>query len=115
MRIRTLHSPHLLKRCCLARSSRAALSVGGGTTVPKAPGPVQDRLTQSLPIPSIQPSVRNPRTHIDNIGELMVHLERLAVRPLWYGSVHTPPHDQVHVIAPADCHVVHAPVRASVR
>ena len=38
--------------------------------VAKARGAVQDRLTQSLPLASIQPSARNPRMHIDNIAEL---------------------------------------------
>src|SRR5438445_7985953 len=70
MRIRTLHSPHLLKRCCLARSSRAPISFEAATAVAKARGAVQDRLTQSLPIASIQPSARNPRMRVDNITEL---------------------------------------------
>jgi len=46
------------------------ISFEAATAVAKARGAVQDHLTQSLPIASIQPSVHNPRTHIDNIGEL---------------------------------------------
>ncbi len=54
----------------MARSSRAPISFEAATAVAKARGAVQDRLTQSLPIASIQPSTRNPRTRVDNIAEL---------------------------------------------
>lgn len=54
----------------MARSSRAPISFEAATAVAKARGAIQDRLTESLPIASIQPSPRNPRQHVDGIAEL---------------------------------------------
>jgi len=59
----------------LARSSRAPISFEAATAVAKARGALQDRLTQSLPIASIQPSPRNPRQHVDDVGELAESLK----------------------------------------
>jgi ParB-like nuclease domain len=67
---RTRSSPKQSKRCCLARSSRQPIWIDPTREVAMAPAPIQDRLAQSLPVTSIQPSARNPRQHVDNIAEL---------------------------------------------
>jgi ParB family chromosome partitioning protein len=54
----------------LARSSRAPISFEAATAVAKSRGAVQDRLTHSLPIASIQPSPRNPRQRVEGLAEL---------------------------------------------
>lgn len=58
------------KRFWLARSSRAPISFEAATAVAKARGAVQDRLTHSLTIASIQPSPRNPRQQLGDVAEL---------------------------------------------
>lgn len=52
------------------RSSRAPISFEAATAVAKSRGAIQDRLTHSLLIASIQPSPRNPRHRVEGIAEL---------------------------------------------
>jgi ParB family chromosome partitioning protein len=54
----------------LARSSRAPISFAAATAAARQVAPVEDRIVDSLPLSSIQPSPRNPRQHVESIAEL---------------------------------------------
>jgi ParB family chromosome partitioning protein len=50
--------------------SEIAVPSEAATAVAKSRGAVQDRLTHSLPVESIEPSPRNPRIRADSVAEL---------------------------------------------
>jgi len=59
----------------LARSSRAPISFAAAATAARHVAPVEDRLVDSLPIHSIQPSPRNPRKGLAGLDELAASIK----------------------------------------
>lgn len=71
----------------MPRSSRAPISFAAARAAAHQVAAVEDRIADTLPVASIEPSPRNPRQHVDGIEELAASmrahglLQPIVVRP----------------------------------